>query len=286
MFAHHARNPWHIFFSADCTTAADSFAKYRNKASETLQQRTNTLPIVYFRENRHDNSCGRCPLKTKIISFNLVECVNSIKQCMQTMPIQRFIDGFKAFREEYYSYRPDFFKNLVDQGQNPSLMVIACSDSRVDPSIILNAEPGEMFVVRNIAGLVPAYESNNRYHGTSAAIEFGVRDLKVHDIVVLGHSFCGGIKRLCECDDVIENRHFISSWMSTLQDFDRHGLKGEELLRHAEKEAIKISVGNLMTFPWLKDRVYTGQLTLPGWLFELEAGNLLQHTPENKWSQL
>ena len=199
------------------------------------------------------------------------------------MPIQRFIDGFKIFREEYYGTRPDFFRKLVTQGQNPSLMVIACSDSRIDPAIIGKAEPGELFVVRNVANLVPAYKQGNFYHGTSAAIEFGVRDLKVHDIVVLGHSQCGGIKHLCECGDNSEDRPFISNWMKTIGNLNINGLEGEARLRHAEKEGIKISKENLMTFPWIKDRVYAGDLTLHGFLFDLEKGELSRLTSENEW---
>ena len=106
------------------------------------------------------------------------------------MPIQRLIDGFRAFSEEYYGNRPDFFRGLVERGQSPDVMVIACSDSRVNPSIIAKAEPGELFVVRNVANLVSPYEPDSNYHGTSAAIELAVRDLKVQDIVVLGHSHC------------------------------------------------------------------------------------------------
>ena len=205
---------------------------------------------------------------------------------MQAMSIQRFIDGFKTFREEYYVDRIDFFRSLVNQGQKPSLMVIACSDSRVDPSIIGKAEPGELFVVRNIANLVPPYDLSPPHNATSAAIEFGVRDLKVNHIIVLGHSHCGGIKHLCEYDNKTEARDCISSWMSTIKHLDANGLEGEERLRYAEKESVKLSLKNLMTFPWLKDRVSTGQLKLHGWLFDLDTGDLLEHVPKNKWKQL
>ena len=106
--------------------------------------------------------------------------------------------GFKSFRETYYEGQPDFFRSLVEKGQNPDIMVIACSDSRVNPSIITNVGPGEVFIVRNVANLVPPFEPDSNYHGTSAAIEFAVRDLNVGHIIVLGHSHCGGIRWLCE----------------------------------------------------------------------------------------
>ena len=202
------------------------------------------------------------------------------------MPIQRLIDGFKAFREEYYGNRPDFFRGLVERGQSPDVMVIACSDSRVNPSIIAKAEPGELFVVRNVANLVPPFKPDSSYHGTSAAIEFAVRDLKVHDIIVLGHSHCGGIRRLCENYDGPKDRHFVNSWMSIIQVAGEDGVQGEERLRHVEREAVKISLNNLLTFPWLRDRVEAGDLELHGWLFDLEEGTLLKHVLPDSWEHL
>ncbi len=107
--------------------------------------------------------------------------------------VDRMLAGFKSFKAIYYEQRPERVKDLVDMGQKPEVLLIACSDSRVDPAILTNAEPGEMFVVRNVANLVPPYEPDENYHGTSAAIEFAVCDLKVRDIVVLRHQCCGGI---------------------------------------------------------------------------------------------
>lgn len=202
------------------------------------------------------------------------------------MPIQRLIDGFKAFREEYYGRRPDFFQRLVEQGQSPDVMLIACSDSRVSPSIITKAEPGELFVVRNVANLVPPFQPGSSYHGTGAAIEFAVRDLKVQDIIVLGHSYCGGIRRLCDNHDEIKDRHFLDSWMSIIQVADKDEIQGEERLRYVEREAVKISLNNLLTFPWLRDRVDFGDLKLHGWLFDLEAGKLLSYVLPDSWEQL
>ena len=202
------------------------------------------------------------------------------------MPIQRLITGFKAFREEYYGTRPGFFRGLVEQGQSPDVMVIACSDSRVSPSIIAKAEPGELFVVRNVANLVPPFKPGSSYHGTGAAIEFAVRDLKVHDIIVLGHSHCGGIRRLCENQDEFKDRHFLDSWMSIIQVADKDEFQGEERLRYVEREAVKISLNNLLTFPWLRERVDSGDLKLHGWLFDLEAGMLLSYGRPDSWEQL
>ena len=114
------------------------------------------------------------------------------------MAINRLIESFKNFREEYYDRQPEIYRSLVELGQSPDVMIIACSDSRVNPSIIAKAKPGELFILRNIANLVPPYQADNNYHGTGAAIEFAVCDLGVDDIIVLWHSHCGGIRCLCD----------------------------------------------------------------------------------------
>jgi carbonic anhydrase len=202
------------------------------------------------------------------------------------MPIDRLIAGFKSFRETYYEVQPDFYRSLVEKGQRPDVMVIACSDSRVNPSIIAKAEPGELFVVRNVANLVPPYEPDSHYHGTSAAIEFAVRDLEVEHIIVLGHSHCGGIRCLCEGREGAENREFIDGWMSIVEQARDDRLKGEAHLRHVERQAVKLSLVNLLTFPWVKRRVENERLKLHGWWFDLEAGELMAHEAEDDWKIL
>lgn len=204
------------------------------------------------------------------------------------MTIERLIAGFKSFRETYYDDQPSIYRSLVDKGQRPDVMVIACSDSRVNPSIIAKAEPGELFIVRNVANLVPPYEPDGHYHGTSAAIEFAVRDLGVRDIIVLGHSHCGGIKCLCEGHPATgaDERQFLDGWMSIVRHADDTTLEGEARLRHVERQAVTVSLANLMTFPWLEQRVGAGRLKLHGWLFDLEAGQLLGHTPPAGWKPL
>ena len=201
------------------------------------------------------------------------------------MPIERLINGFKAFRADYYEAQPSFYRSLVERGQRPDVMVIACADSRVNPSIIAKAAPGELFIVRNVANLVPPYQPDSNYHGTSAAIEFAVRDLMVHDIIILGHSHCGGIKHMCEGHPDHHERQFIDAWVSMVQGADDTVLEGEARLRHVERKAVTVSLANLMTFPWLKARVDAGDLRLHGWLFDLEAGRLLAHTPDG-WKSL
>jgi len=199
------------------------------------------------------------------------------------MTINRLITGFRSFRETYYEEQPDFYRLLVEKGQKPDVMVIACSDSRVNPSIIAKVEPGELFIVRNVANLVPPYEPDSGYHGTSAAIEFAVRDLNVGHIIVLGHSHCGGIQALCESHGGNSNREFIAGWMSIVAQARNKNLEGEAQHRHVEREAVKISLDNLLSFPWVKKRVGDGQLELHGWFFDLVAGELLAHIDGDRW---
>ena len=199
------------------------------------------------------------------------------------MTLDRLITGFKSFRETYYKERPDFYQNLVEKGQSPEVMVIACSDSRVNPSIIAKADPGELFIVRNVANLVPPYAPDSNYHGTSAAVEFAVRDLNIKHIIVLGHSHCGGIHRLCEGHNSSEAREFIDDWMSIVEHARDSELTGEAQHRHVEREAVKVSLENLQSFPWVKKRVEDGRLKLHGWWFDLEVGDLLAYDAEDDW---
>ncbi len=202
------------------------------------------------------------------------------------MSIDRLIAGFKSFRESYYDKQPEFYRSLIEKGQRPDVMVIACSDSRVNPSIIAKAEPGELFIVRNVANLVPPYEPDGHYHGTSAAVEFAVRDLGVKHIIVLGHSHCGGIQCLCDGHKDADNREFINGWISIVENARDDSLEGDAQLRHVERQAVKISLNNLLSFPWIKSRVEDGTLQLHGWWFDLEAGALLGHQSGEDWKTL
>jgi carbonic anhydrase len=190
------------------------------------------------------------------------------------------VAGFKSFRAEYYEQRPERLRSLTVHGQKPSVLMIACSDSRIDPAIVTRAEPGELFVVRNVANLVPPYEPDGRYHGTSAAIEFAVRDLKVSEIVIFGHSQCGGIATLSRAmaGDAPE-RTFLTPWVTMIQDTCAAMLKAhpadlDDTDTAAERAAIRVSLANLLGFPWIKERVHQGDLALHGWLFELRQGML------------
>ncbi|WP_096704870.1 carbonic anhydrase [Magnetospirillum sp. 15-1] len=199
--------------------------------------------------------------------------------------LDKLLAGFQVFRATYFGQRPELFQDLVKRGQRPKVLVIACSDSRVDPALLLNAEPGELFVVRNVANLVPPHQPDEHYHGTSAAIEFAVRDLEVSHVIVLGHSGCGGIQALCNA--VVgrpPDRQYINRWVDIAAasccaspNQGRHFT--EEEARATEQGSVIQSLENLMTFPWVRERVENGRLALKGWWFNMDDGGLWTHDP-------
>jgi carbonic anhydrase len=197
-------------------------------------------------------------------------------------PIDRLLAGVRAFRASYYEQRPERLRPIVETGQTPEVLVIACSDSRVDPALLTNAEPGELFVVRNVANLVPPYCADGTARGTSSAIEFAVRDLGVKHVIVLGHSGCGGIRALIDHNAGKPlGRDFIAPWVGIVAhvcaqvprgpDFTRDPIKRA---RAVEQRAILASLENLRGFPWLQERVEAGQLDVRGWWFDLDGGEL------------
>lgn len=188
--------------------------------------------------------------------------------------IDRMVAGFRAFRSTYYEQRPERVSSLVDGVQQPEVLLIACSDSRVDPAILTNAEPGELFVVRNVAALVPPCEQDGSYHGTSAAIEYAVRDLKVADIIVLAHSGCGGMRALVAArQGHSADRPFINPWISMMGDCI--GCEGDDP-DPISKESLRKSLSNLRTFPFVRIAEEAGNLALHGWWFDMREGVLWQ----------
>lgn len=198
--------------------------------------------------------------------------------------ILEFIDGFRRFQSRYFGHDQSLFTQLK-QGQNPRSLVIACSDSRVDPAILTDCDPGDLFVIRNVANLVPPYEQGGGYHGVSAALEFAVCTLKVEHIIIIGHWGCGGIHALVSEQQAPplpgSAGEFISRWVNIARpardrviarlpngDLDTH-------VHACEQEAIRVSLENLMTFPWIKTAVDAIDLTLHGWYFNINRGELL-----------
>lgn len=201
--------------------------------------------------------------------------------------IEELLKGFRRFRSTWFQENRALFSHLVKEGQAPKTMIIACSDSRVDPAIILDADPGDLFVVRNVANLVPPCERSDLYHGTSAALEFAVCHLKVSNLVVLGHAHCGGIKALMKSPER-ENEGFIGTWVQIAAPARDKvqarwpGAGGEFQQRACERAAILVSLENLKTFPFIQQRVTAGELRLFGWYFDIENGDLLQYDPERR----
>lgn len=187
-----------------------------------------------------------------------------------------FFEGYRQFREQYFRENKEQIEALMAKGQKPKAMMIACSDSRIDPSLKFGVSPGELFIVRNVANLVPPYGPDNAYHGTSAALEFAVRVLQVEHVIVMGHAKCGGIHALMQHEHRQDD--YISSWMKIAEPARNFALaKTKEpavAQRMCEQEAVKTSLSNLMTFPWVAERVRTGKLELHGWYFDLETASL------------
>ncbi len=196
--------------------------------------------------------------------------------------ISKFVTGFKRFQAGYFGRNQELFETLK-QGQNPSAMVIACSDSRVDPAIITDCEPGDLFVVRNVANLVPPYESGGGLHGVSTALEFGVCALSVKHLIVLGHSQCGGVHALMNGIPSSVPGEFIVNWVNIAARAKERVLaelpnaSPQEQLCACEEAAVLVSLENLLTFPWIKQRVEQGVLTLHGWYFDIQAGELVAY---------
>jgi len=190
--------------------------------------------------------------------------------------LDQLITGYRRFRERTWPHERGRFEALSVHGQSPRAMVITCSDSRVDPQMIFGAVPGELFVVRNVASLVPPYEPDAAHHGTSAALEFGVRVLKVSHLVVMGHGQCGGVRALLEGAPP-EASDFVGPWMSLARKARDQVLSCEpaELRQQVcEQEVVKLSLANLMTFPWVREAVEAGRLRLHGCHFAIYTGSL------------
>ncbi len=190
---------------------------------------------------------------------------------------KRFAAGFQRFQKQWYCTEHNIYDDLKE-GQHPLAVVIACSDSRVDPVLLTDSNPGDLFVIRNVANLVPPYSPDRKLHGVSAAVEYAVRYLKLKDIIVMGHANCGGIHSLV--DKPNEDDEFISGWMQIIQrakevvDTCFPDISQEERLKEYEQWGIRVSLENLLTFPWIRDAVEMGEMHLHGWYFDLNDGTL------------
>ncbi len=191
----------------------------------------------------------------------------------------KLLTGYQTFREKYASGDESIMKKLACHGQHPETMIVACSDSRVDPSIILQADPGDIFTIRNVANIIPPYENDSAHHGTSAALEFGICQLEVKHLIILGHSQCGGIQALMNDNDEIKN-DFIENWVSIIK---KNKCDSNDPLT-VTKFALTQSFQNAMTFPWIKSRVDDNSLEIHLWYFDIEQGEIFTVDPDTRQS--
>ena len=190
--------------------------------------------------------------------------------------------GFKNFRATYFEKKSEILQQLAEEGQSPKTMVICCSDSRVEPSILFGTGPGDLFIVRNVANLVPPYTSKNSV-STGAALEYAVKNLKVKDIVVLGHAKCGGVAALCKqinnkkADITDQSTDFIESWVDIAKpalskvDFDD---KKENVEVNSERAVVLHSYNNLLTYPWIYDAINKKAIEIHAWWLDFKSVTL------------
>ncbi len=193
---------------------------------------------------------------------------------------QRLRDGYRSFRSGRLPMEQSRYRDLAERGQAPETMVVGCCDSRVAPEVIFDAGPGELFVVRNVANLVPPYSPDSNYHGVSAAVEYAVKVLRVRNIVVLGHARCGGIQAFA---DNAPPGDFIGRWMSLVAPAakaisSREEAPGSYLTRLEQASLVK-SIENLMTFPYVSGARERGELELHGAYFNVLSGELAELDP-------
>ncbi|TCS02429.1 carbonic anhydrase [Rhizobium sp. BK418] len=190
------------------------------------------------------------------------------------------LDGYRNFMSGRYADARDRYRQLAENGQNPTTLVIACCDSRAAPELIFDAGPGELFVIRNVANMVPPYEPDGHFHSTSAALEFAVQALKVKNIVVMGHGRCGGIRAALDPDaEPLSPGDFIGRWMSLVrpaaeQIGSNNVMTAAERQTALERVSIRNSISNLRTFPDIKALEEEGKLELHGAWFDISTGEL------------
>ena len=194
------------------------------------------------------------------------------------MPLpQRLLEGYANFRHGRYVSEAERYRSLGEGPQKPSVMMVACCDSRAAPETIFDAGPGEIFVVRNVANLVPPYTPDGGHHATSAALEYAVLSIGVRDVIVMGHGRCGGIHNAISSASPLSHTDFIGSWMRAIKDVARAvPVEGNSDMhqRHIERASIEHSIANLRTFPWIRMKENRKELSIHGAWFDISMGEL------------
>ncbi|MDQ1155466.1 carbonic anhydrase [Brevundimonas sp. SORGH_AS_0993] len=196
--------------------------------------------------------------------------------------------GYRRFRAEHWPAARAEYETLATKGQKPHTLIVACSDSRADPALIFDSKPGELFVVRNVANLVPPYEPDGKLHGVSAALEFGVKVLGVKRIVVMGHAHCGGVNAMIHgAPEIVAD--FVGPWIAQGAPVVRHvaeTVAPDQLERAAEEAIVRLSIRNLRTFPWIAEREAKSELQLSGLHFGIAEGALTALTDKPRFEPL
>jgi carbonic anhydrase len=196
---------------------------------------------------------------------------------------KKILQGYQLFRKKYALGDNSVMHSLASQGQQPQIMVVSCCDSRVDPALILQCDPGDLFVVRNVANIIPPYEKDEAHHGTSAALEFGICFLNVKHLILLGHSQCSGIRMLLNNSKENQN-DFISSWVSLIKTDQVHEQQDPD---NYAQSALKQSLQNCLTFPWIYHKAAQKELTIHLWFFDVKQGQIFAYSnEENQYNSL
>ena len=186
---------------------------------------------------------------------------------------QQLVEGLRRFRREYFPWFREHYQRLVAEGQQPSTLFVGCADSRVVPDLLTSSLPGDLFVIRNVGNLVPPFEPDEGYHGTSAGIEFATLVLGVKDIVVCGHSDCGTIRALF--DPLVAQAPHITRWLELARPAVASPEKTPANLRKTEMRSVVLQLERLLSFPMVRERVERGDLCLHGWYYVIETGQVL-----------
>lgn len=186
---------------------------------------------------------------------------------------QQLVEGLKRFRRESFPRFREHYQRLVAEGQRPSTLFLGCADSRVVPDLLTSSLPGELFVIRNVGNIVPPYEPDSSFHGTSAGIEFATLMLEVKDIIVCGHSHCGAIRALFS--PVREDAPHVTRWLELARPAMVESEPSEPALRRTEMRSVVLQLERLMSFPMVRERVERGDVCLHGWYYVIEKGQVL-----------
>lgn len=196
-----------------------------------------------------------------------------------TDSFKKLLDGYVAFHNKYISSQNPIMELLHTNGQNPSILIVSCCDSRVDPALLFQCDPGDLFVVRNIANIIPPYEEDSLHHGISAALEYGINSLNIKHLIILGHSQCGGIKAWLDLKSgKTTSTPFVDKWVSIINipHFEELSPDVCSIL------ALHNSYSNCLTFPWIYDKVMQGVLIIHLWYFDIKTGEILVYAPETQ----